>query len=171
MKKSLVCLIVAIVLLVLLPGCNSTTGTKIGTDSATSKMSTIPFQDNQLYAAAWVGYQEITQLSYYMNKYIDDSSIPTYYISNGDYYLIIPRYSDMHLKLYKIDTTTDALTLAFEESDCKPFLIQCNVSDVIPDATISLTYRDETIEFSPYISLKGDGVKIGERGLNLTKSK
>ena len=37
------------------------------------------------------------------------------------------------------------------------------------DIVSQLTYEDETVEFSPFISLKDGSVDIGERGLDLTQ--
>ena len=49
------------------------------------------------------------------------------------------------------------------------FILQCNVSDIFPDVTVELTYNGETVEFSPYISLKDGSVQVGEYGVNITK--
>lgn len=57
----------------------------------------------------------------------------------------------------------------FEESVCHPFLVQCNLSDIVSDATIALTYQNERMEFSPFISLMDGSLELGDRGLNLTK--
>ena len=42
-------------------------------------------------------------------------------------------------------------------------------SDIFADAVIRLTYQDESVEFSPFLSLKDGSVDIGARGLDLTK--
>lgn len=135
-----------------------------------SKLDSIPFEDGQYYAAAYLGYQEMDDISYYTEQYLDDDNVPVHYFSNGEYYLIIPRYSDMELTLLKNDMETMTSTEVYEESDCKPFIIQCNVSDIFPDATVRLTYEGNTVEFSPYLSLMDGSVQIGENGLDITMS-
>ena len=135
-----------------------------------SKRDNIPFQEGQLYAAAYLGYQQIDDLDYYLERYLDDSQLPTHYISNGDYYLVIPRYDGMELTLSRNDLETSQPTLLYEDPDCRPFLLQCNASDIFADATISLTYEGETAEFSPFLSLKDGSAEIGDRGLDLTRS-
>jgi hypothetical protein len=60
-------------------------------------------------------------------------------------------------------------SLIYEEPDCQPFILQCNVSDIFADATICLTYQDQTAEFSPFISLKDGSLDVGAYGLNITK--
>ena len=135
-----------------------------------SKQEEIPFSQGQYYAAAYLGYQQIDDLDYYAQQYLDSDQLPIHYLSNGDYYLVIPRYEGMHLALYRNDLESGEATLFYEEPNAgRPFILQCNVSDIFADATIQLTYEDETVEFSPFISLKDGSVDIGERGLDLTQ--
>lgn len=134
-----------------------------------SKRDSIPFTEGQFYAAAYLGYQQPDDLSYYVEQYLDSDQIPVYYLSDGDYYLVIPRYTGMRLALYRNDLETLEPILLSEDPDCRPFLLQCNASDIFADATIRLTYGDETTEFSPFISLKDGSVDIGSQGLDLTR--
>lgn len=116
-----------------------------------------------------LGYNEINELSFYVQNYLDSENIPIHYFSQGEYYLVIPRYSNMTVMLYKNDMQTTQSSLIFEEKECRPFIIQCNVSDIFSDATVCLTYNEETVEFSPFISLKDGTVEVGDRGINITK--
>ena len=134
-----------------------------------SKRDAIPFTEGQLYAAAYLGYQAIDDLDYYAERYLDSDDVPIHYISDGDYYLMIPRYDGMSLSLYVEDIETFASTLQFYDPDCGPFIVQCNVSDIFPDITARFAYNGDTAEFSPFISLKDGMLMIGERGLDLTK--
>ena len=161
MKKSTL-FVPVLVCLSLLAGC-------AGQPQA-SKQDSIPFTQGQLYAAAYLGYQQIDDLNYYVEQYLDSGQIPVHYLSDGDYYLVIPRYSGMKLALYHNDIETLEPTLLYEDPDCRPFILQCNASDIFADATISLTYGEETAEFSPFISLKDGSVEIGDQGLDLTRS-
>ena len=134
-----------------------------------SKRNNIPFENNQLYAVAYLGYITIEAMDYYVENYLDEEEIPQYYFSGDEYYLIIPRYEDMEVRLYRNDLATMGKTLEQECEAGKPFIIQCNVSDIFPDVTVELTYQGETVEFSPYISLKDGSVQVGDRGFNITK--
>lgn len=134
-----------------------------------AKRDSIPFEDGQYYAAAYLGYQQIDDLDYYVARYLDDGSLPIHYLSAGDYYLIIPRYDHMELTLYRNDLESSQPVLLYQDPDCGPFLLQCNASDIFADATIRLTYEGETAEFSPFLSLKDGSVDIGTQGLDLTK--
>ena len=75
----------------------------------------------------------------------------------------------MALALSRSDIETLQSTLIYEDPDCRPFLLQCNASDIFADAVIRLTYQDESVEFSPFLSLKDGPVDIGAGGLDLTK--
>lgn len=160
MKKSAL-FVPVFVCLGLLAGCTG--------QPQASKRDSIPFTQEQLYAAAYLGYQQIDDLNYYVEQYLDSDQIPVHYLSDGDYYLVIPRYSGMKLALYHNDIKTLEPTLLYEDLDCQPFILQCNASDIFADATISLTYGEETAEFSPFISLKDGSVEIGDQGLDLTR--
>lgn len=160
MKRAVLSLLM-LTSLVVLAGCSDQT--------QASKQDEIPFSQGQYYAAAYLGYQQIDDLDYYAQQYLDSDQLPIHYLSNGDYYLVIPRYEGMHLALYRNDLESGEATLFYEEPNAGPFILQCNVSDIFADATIQLTYEDETVEFSPFISLKDGSVDIGERGLDLTQ--
>lgn len=114
-----------------------------------SKRDAIPFEAGQLYAVAYLGYQTADGLNYYAQRYLDGDKLPVHYVSDGDYYLVIPRYNSMSLSLYVNDFEASLGTLRFRDPDCEPFVIQCNVSDIFADVTMRLEYNGETAEFSP----------------------
>jgi len=173
MKKTIVSVILAGIML--FSGCSAViktpgpTPTPIAAQNIKSKRDNIPFADNQLYAVAYLGYVTIEDMDYYLENYLDEEDIPNYYFSGGEYYLIIPRYEDMEVRLYRNDIVTMEKNLEYECELGKPFIVQCNISDIFPDVTVELTYREEIVEFSPYISLKDGSIQTGERGLNITK--
>ena len=129
-----------------------------------SKRDAIPFEAGQLYAAVYLGYQAIEDWDYYAERYLDSDKLPVHYVSDGDYYLVIPRYDGMSLSLYVNDVETGLGTLRFQDLDCGPFVIQCNASDIFADVIVLLEYNGETAEFSPFLSLKDGTLMIGERG-------
>ncbi len=136
------------------------------------KSSKIDFKDKQLYAVAYLGYGDddcLNNMDHYVTEYGLEEDIPVHYFSEGDYYLIIPRYEEMNMKLYENDIETFETTLCYEEEKVGPFVVQCNISDIFTDVTISLTYQEEEVSFSPYISSKDGSVVVGEFGENITK--
>lgn len=52
---------------------------------------------------------------------------------------------------------------------CALLLAGCGTAAQTPDATVSITSGGETVDFSPYISLKDGSVQVGARGLNITR--
>ena len=132
-----------------------------------SKRDSIPFEEGQLYAVAYLGYQEEKNMEK-VEQYLDSTDLPTHYVSYGEIYLVIPRYEDMSLTLLRNDIETDQSDLFYEEPNCGPFILQCNASDIFSDVTVRLTRGEESAEFSPYVSLKDGTVQAGEKGLNLS---
>ncbi|MEA4814371.1 MAG: hypothetical protein VB112_05655 [Oscillospiraceae bacterium] len=167
MKRPAAFFVVIISAFVLLSGCSQMQ--QANSDSKISNIESIPFEKDQLYAVAYLGYDEINDLSFYTQNYLDSENIPIHYISEGEYYLVIPRYSTMSVSLYKNDMQTMGSSLIFEEKECSPFIVQCNISDIFADVTIRFVYNEETVEFSPYISLEDGAVEVGNRGANITK--
>lgn len=132
-------------------------------------LSTLPYEDGQLYAVAYLGYQEPTELDYYRQTYFGGRDVPVHHISDGDFYLIIPRDPNATVRLFQNDMLTQTSSIFYEQPDGSPFVIGCNVSDIFPDVTVELTTSTgEKVEFSPFISLKDGSVEVGERGLNIT---
>ena len=177
MKKLFACLF-AFFLLFSLIGCNAvydpdaenTQDTGITDTPEMNKLDAIPFADGQLYGVAYLGYEEMEDLSFYVENYLDGENLPIHYISKGEFYLIVPRYTDMAMRLYRNDIEMTERILVYEEAVSRPFIIQCNISDILAEATICFTYQTETLEFSPYISLKDGSVQIGKYGLDITRT-
>ena len=165
MKRILLCLAALYSCLSLLGGCAE--APSAGSRSEPG-WNNIPFADGQLYAVAHLGYQEMDSLDLYVKEYLDSGQIPVHYFSPGDFYLVIPRYAEMGLALYQNDLTTSDSVLVYEDPNCRPFILQCNVSDIFSDATIRLSYQGSTVEFSPFISLKDGSAEVGEAGLDIT---
>ena len=143
------------------------TGCSTAPDQQPAKLDNIPFSEGQFYAVAHLGYQEMDSFPGYAELYLDDPDVPVHYISDGDYYLIIPK-TPMNLELYRNDFNTDESTLIFHDPACEPFIVQCNVSDIFPDATIVLSDSEDKEEFSPFISLENGEVQMEPGGVFLT---
>lgn len=133
-------------------------------------LSTLPYEDGQLYAAAYLGYQAPTDLDFFQQTYFGGRELPVHHISDGDFYLIIPRDPNATVRLLRNDMLTQTSSIFYEQPDGSPFVIGCNVSDIFPDVTVEITASDgEKVSFSPFISLEDGSVEVGERGLNITR--
>ena len=142
----------------------------LGACGEKDKRDAIPFAEDQLYAVAFLGYGEMRDLPHFQNLYLNSKQAPPlYFFSGAEYYLVIPRYDDMELQLFRNDLATLSSELAYTPDAGEAFILQCNISDIFPDATVSISYNGETVEFSPHISLMDGSVQVGERGLLLSK--
>ncbi len=171
MKKIQVLAIWVLSFLLLCTACSSKTQTQNSASSVEPPYisGSIAFGENAYYAVAYLGYNEMPDLAYYTQTYVGKENLPIHYVSQGDYYLVIPRYRDMAFQLYKNDIETNASTLIYESAQSEPFVVQCNISDIFSDVTISYTYQSQTYTFSPFISLKDGSVQVGENGVNITR--
>ncbi len=149
---------IILILTLVLIGCGS---------SAPKELIKADFADGQYYAVAYLGYQDMIPLDYYVGNYLDGTMPPVHYLSGEEYYLIIPRYEGMDLMLSHVGMLTSDSYKFYTEQDAGPFIVCCNISDIIPNVLVQLTYQGQTYEFSPHISLKDGSVEIGEWGLNL----
>ena len=165
----------------LLTGCGTAAQTLDATPTPTQEaavtptptpdpLSTLPYTDGQLYAAAYLGYLAPTDLDFFRQTYFGGRDLSVHHVSDGDFYLIITRDPSATVRLYKNDMEADTKTLFYEQTNGDAFVIGCNVSDIFPDVTVSITSGGETVDFSPFVSLKDGSVQVGERGLNITRS-
>lgn len=163
MDHSVKCTIsVLLACILLLCGC-------AGEGEPSAAENPVPFAAEQVYALAYLGYQQSEKLDGYRAKYLDDAALPVHYVSGGDYYLIIPRDDVSTVRLFVNNIETDSSTLFYEQSDARPFVVQCNVSDIFPDLTVEIVNESDTVRFSPFISLENGEVQIDEHGLLLTE--
>lgn len=167
--KGMVIGMIIMIFMGLSSGCSQNQMNPSNSISKSNNLQEIDFTENQLYAVAYLGYEKLEDVSFYVDKYLSSDNIPIHYFSPGEYYLVIPRYTNMDLLLYKNDMNTMDSLLVYEGKAVQPFIIQCNIGDFFLDATICLMYQNEMVEFSPHISLKDGSIQVGEHGVNITK--
>ena len=80
-----------------------------------------------------------------------------------------PRYPGTALEVSQLDINTSEARLVYSDPDCEALILQCNISDIFPDAEIRLRCEEGEAEFSPYISLRDGSVVLGPEGLDLTR--
>ena len=125
--------------------------------------------DGQLYAVAYAGFDEPEALDTWIETYLNGERPETVEISDGEYYLVIPRNPGTMLRVLKEDFDTGEKSVAYEDPDGKPIILHCNASDIFFDADVELTDAAGTVSFTPYISPRDGAIEIGEHGLLLTK--
>lgn len=137
-------------------------------DSEVSQAAELPYAEGQLYAAAWLGWQETGDLSRYAEFCPEIENVPVLHLSDGEYWLILPRYPHTRLEVSQLDINTSQARLVYSDPDCEALILQCNVSDIFPDALIQLHCEEGDAQLSPYISLRDGSVVLGPEGLDLT---
>ena len=61
-------------------------------DAEASGAAELPYTEGQLYAAAWLGWQDTGDLSRYADLCPGIEEAPVLRLSDGEYWLILPRY-------------------------------------------------------------------------------
>ena len=184
-------LVTLLLCVLLLTGCGTAAPAPDATSTPTQEaaaaptptpdpLSTLPYEDGQFYAAAYLGYLEPKDLDFFRQTYFGGRELPVHHISDGDFY---PGKQGAHtgahrqdgnpnatVRLLRNDMLTQTSSIFYEQPDGSPFVIGCNVSDIFPDVTVEITASDgEKVSFSPFISLEDGSVEVGERGLNITR--
>ena len=138
-------------------------------DSSQAGTADLPYAEGQLYAATWLGWQETGDLSRYAELCPEIETAPVLHLSDGEYWLILPRYPDTRLEVSQLDISTSEARLVYTDPDCEALILQCNISDIFPDAQIRLQCEEGEAEFSPYISLRDGSVVLSPEGLDITR--
>lgn len=87
------------------------------------------------------------------------------YLIGQECYLLIPKYKNASVSLKELELAEDGNLKEVDNayldySSCAGTTLICqNISDIVPNAKITLRYRDDILEFPPSISLK-DGSLI-----------
>ena len=160
-------LVMLLLCVLLLTGCGTAAPAPDATPTPTQEaaaaptptpdpLSTLPYEDGQLYAAAYLGYLEPKDLDFFRQTYFGGRELPVHHISDGDFYLIIPRDPNATVRLLRNDMLTQTSSIFYEQPDGSPFVIGCNISDIFPDVTVEITTSDgEKVEFSPLHLARG----------------
>jgi len=168
--KKVMSVLVTFAAVLLVCGCGSTTSRK-------EQKTTIEWNDNAQYAVAFLGYMVEDQdsvLRKYAEVYLPDTSvkdIPIYEADGDELYLIVPRSTAVKIEVYERylnDQGVEKGEKLFDVPQGSPFVIQCNLSELYSNCSIELTEGEQTIDFSPFISLKDGTLSVTEQGQDIT---
>lgn len=75
----------------------------------------------------------------------------------GEVYCIIPRQAEVEISVYSQNFDADGAVSVgdelFHSTDCQPFLVRGNISEIVPNTAVSIEYADgSSVEFSPALS-------------------
>ena len=124
----------------------------------------IPSDSKELIAIALLNNIEEAETQYK----IEDAKVYEY--NGGELYLIIPIYKNVSINVYsavmeEADIVKDNLLYTTN----KPFILKCNISDIIPNTVVDIKQNNKIYNYSPGLDLKDGGVHTNEYVLDITK--
>lgn len=160
MKKFL--LIVMSLLLVLAVGCGSTEP-EAPAVTETDWYTTLSPQGGEAEPLGAVVYFPVMSAEELPSAV---ESLPVLDFGGTEYYLIVPRYvgDTVTVAQLALDEQSGEIVKAGGDSQYEgAFILCCNPSDIFPNAAVTLRHGEETVTFSPYISLMDGSAVTDER--------
>jgi len=77
-------------------------------------------------------------------------------VDDAEWFVIVPKYEGTSIQVDQVQLNEDGeLKVVNTLTTTKqPILLGCNYSDIVPSVKVKITYKEESIEFSPFISLE-----------------
>lgn len=158
-KKLIVIGIIIVVLMAVFYVLNNKFGMtkyaeKLGVDKDTDKLIAVATIDSE---------DEVKE------KYFNEDFM--LYETNGEeLYFIVPIQKNVTMNIYSaVMEEADIVKDKLIASTNKPFILKCNVSDIIPNIIIEIKQNNIVYEYSPSISLKDGSLYVNEHVLDVTK--
>lgn len=92
--------------------------------------------------------------------------LPLCNLNGWEYYLIIPRYEGDTVMVQPLVMDEDSAALRAEGEALiydAPFVLCCNPSDIFSNVSVTLRHGEESVTFSPYVSLRDGSVVTDAR--------
>ena len=101
-------------------------------------------------------------------KYFDEEFM--IYETNGEeLYFVVPIQKNVTMNVYSaVMEETNIVKDKLIASTNKPFILKCNVSDIIPNIIIEIKQNNKVYEYSPYISLKDGKLYTNEYVMDIS---
>lgn len=163
MKKNRKKLIVLGIIIVVLMAIFYVLNNKFGITKYAEKLG-IDKDTDKLIAVAIINSESDVK-----EKYFDEDFM--LYEANGEeLYFIVPIQKNVTMNIYSaVMEEADIVKDKLIASTNKPFILKCNVSDIIPNIIIEIKQNNKVYEYSPYISLKDGSLYVNEYVLDVTK--
>ena len=184
-KISLVAVLLIISLMIMSTGCQSIKHPAVNSndtpsaDGANDIFGMFKYtpcdNSSDVVALAYLGYDIAPED---LNAKIDEkltgitpeefSHIRQVELEGDEYYLIVPKYADSTVSVFKSDIETGYDKNApISSTSGEAVVLKCNVSDIITNSVIEVKYTDEkgsenTVVFSPSLSLKDGEISDSE---------
>ena len=102
-------------------------------------------------------------------KYFDEEFM-VYENVGDELYFIVPIQKNVTINVYSaVMEESDIVKDKLIATTNKPFILKCNISDIIPNIIIEIKQNNKVYEYSPSISLKDGSLYVNEYVLDITK--
>lgn len=95
------------------------------------------------------------------------------YEANGEeMYFIVPIQKNVSMNIYSaVMEEADIVKDKLIATTNKPFILKCNISDIIPNIIIEIRQNNKVYEYSPSISLKDGSLYVNEHVMDISYKK
>lgn len=115
-----------------------------------------------LYCVGRNDSEKETQLPEFLKKNnLEESDFDTVIDTpDSEWYVIIPKYAGTTIKIEQVSLDDNGKFKVDSElaTTEKPVLLSCNPSDIVPSVLVTMTYKDQTLEFNPSLSLEDGSI-------------
>ena len=102
-------------------------------------------------------------------KYFDEEFM-VYENVGDELYFIVPIQKNVTINVYSaVMEESDIVKDKLIATTNKPFILKCNISDIIPNIIIEINQNNKVYEYSPYISLKDGSLYVNEYVMDISK--
>lgn len=140
-------------------------------ESSKPASNNVKWEENTSYAVGFLGYGDEAKekVAVALERYLPDSSVDSIQrveTEGDEWYLIIPREATTEVNVFELEFETEPKRgdKIAELEKGKPFILRCNVSDIMPNQVIEFKNGSKELSYSPSISLMDGSVAVGEYG-------
>ncbi len=163
MKKNKKKLIIIGIIIVVLMAVFYVLNSKFGITKYAEELDIDKNTDKLIAAAIIESESEVKE------KYFDEEFM-VYENVGDELYFIVPIQKNVTINVYSaVMEESDIVKDKLIATTNKPFILKCNISDIIPNIIIEIKQNNKVYEYSPYISPKDGSLYVNEYVLNIDK--
>ena len=156
MRKNIKKLIVIGIIIVVLMAVFYVLNSKFGITKYAKELD-IDKNTDKLIAAAMIESESEVKEKYF------DEEFMVYENVGDELYFIVPIQKNVTINVYSaVMEESDIVKDKLIATTNKPFILKCNVSDIIPNIIIEIKQNNKVYEYSPSISLKDGSLYVNE---------
>ena len=164
MKKTISLLLAAVLLLTALTACGGKAPAEPAETTLYGAVTKENASANALGTVVYLGYYESADaMKAELPEVLKD--LPVAEMGGSEAYAIIPRYEGETVTLYAVEMDESANAVQSENGTeyNGAVLVMCNESDIMSNVAVELKQGEDSVSFSPCISLRDGSVVTDER--------